>query len=47
MTYCEALVPIEIAWDVLNQLGQQETIALESNVVNYDNPFIRSYRRCE
>lgn len=47
MTYCEALVPTEIAWDVLNQLGQQETIALQSSVVNYDNPFIRSYRRCE
>jgi hypothetical protein len=21
MTYCEALVPTEIAWDVMNQLG--------------------------
>lgn len=32
---------------MLNQLGQQETIALVNNVINYDNPFIRSYRRCE
>ena len=47
MTYCEALVPTEIAWDVLNQLGEEEKIAFESNIINYESPFIRNYRRCE
>ena len=27
MTYCEALVPTEIAWDVLNQLGEESKIS--------------------
>lgn len=47
MTYCEALVPAEIAWDVFNELGQQSKIALDSKTINYENPFLKSYRRCE
>jgi hypothetical protein len=23
MTYCEAMLPIEIAWDVMNELGEK------------------------
>jgi hypothetical protein len=47
MTYCEALVSSEIAWDVFNQLGELEKVALASQTINYENPFIRSLRRCD
>jgi len=47
MSYCEALVPAEIAWDVFDELGRQSKIALDSKVIKYDNPYLKSYRRCE
>lgn len=37
----------EIAWDVFNQLGELEKVSLASQTINYDNPFIRSLRRCD
>ena len=47
MTYCEALVPTQIAWDVLNQLGEESKISFDTNVINYESPFIKNYRRSE
>lgn len=40
-------MPSEIAWDVFNELGECGKVALDSKVINYDNPFVKSYRRCE
>jgi hypothetical protein len=40
-------VPSEIAWDVFNQLGYLSNVVIESKIINYDNPFVRNFRRCD
>ena len=40
-------MPRDIAWEVMNRLGSEELVHFESTIINYENPFTRSLKRCD
>lgn len=47
MTYCECIMPREIAWDVFDEMGQLECVHFENKTVQYDNPYMNGLKRSE
>lgn len=41
------MMPREIGWDVMNELGSLECIHFENTSINYDNPYMKSLKRCD